>query len=373
MDALNGLTRRQQIWLLDRQVEGVDHAIAETIATTPQPKPSDSQARRMLEKRAGLYAFSLAAVRVATRIMPNDMTSMIEHAMGYARASIHPLDALPHHDALCHPDLGGLRLWEGEQPVDEGTVATTEVGPTLAAAFALPGRDRVLLSRASGIDQTTLSRMTRGSCKGVTKANLRILAHVLGLSPRVLGLEGPANVDPPTARPDLRFAESFAPNGTVTTRTTGMLEGFGSYVLPRMEKDAVATVLELTDELQLEEKAVDQKPVQTAQPRTIRMLQPQGHVRIVQAAQALLVRSGVRYVVRPEGGSTFAVVGRMTQWRLDAIARIVGMPVEGRTVHEGLNVVVDILYDGDDEIAKQAYAALTAPVAKKSRSWFSGR
>jgi hypothetical protein len=375
MDALNDLTRRQQIWLLDRQVEGVDHAISETIAATPQPKPSDSQARRMLEKRAGLHPFSLAAVRVATRVMPKDATAAIERAMGYADASLHPLDALPPHETLAHPDLGGLRLWEGENPVDEGTVTTADVRSVLVAAFSLPGRDRLLLSRASGIDQTTLSRMTRGSCKGVTRANLRILAHVLGLSPRVLGLEGPANVDPATARPDLRFAGSFGPKGTISVRTTGTLTGFGGYVMPPRSDDSSKTVLELTDALPAERRNDGGTPTDTDAVRTRRSgpVPSIGHVRIIRSEQAARYASGVSYIVLPEGGSNFAVVGRMTQWRLDAIARILGMPVEGRSAHQGETVVVDILYEGDDEVATRAYRALTSPAAKKTRGWYTGR
>jgi len=363
------------IWLLDRQVEGVDRAVTDTIASTPQPKPSDSQARRMLENEAGLMPFSLAAVRVATKLMSKETTEYIERAMGYARSSIHPIDALPPHDAIPHPDLGGLRLWEGEQPVDEGTIDAREVGPVLSAAFALPGRDRLLISRASGIDQTTLSRMTRGSCKGVTRANLRILAHVLGLSPRVLGLEGPANVDPPTARPDLRYAGPFAePKGAIRADASALLCSSGSYVLPTRNRADALEILDLTDPLPLRAtEAEESSPPHDATIATTSVEQntPRGSVRRIHPVEAGRLTAGVVFAVDPEGGSRFSLVGRMTTERLNAIATALDMPVEGEAPGIDETETVEIQYVGDDAVAARAYAALIAMKPRK-RKWMFG-
>jgi hypothetical protein len=383
MDDRIGLTRRQVIWLLDRQVEGVDRAVADAIASTPQPKPSDSQARRIVEGRAGLVPFSLAAVRVATRLMTDETAERLESAMGYARSSIHPLDALPPHDSLPHPDLGGLRLWEGEQPEDEGSVDAERVAPILTAAFGLPGRDRLLLSRASGIDQTTLSRMTRGSCRGVTRANLRILAHVLGLSPRVFGLDGPANVDPPTARPDLRFAGPFTEqDGTVKASPSALLRSAGSYVLTRAPRG----VLELTAPMREEpvvlaaphvarESGSDELPDldrDDARSTPLDPSEPRGHVRRIDPTDAKDLTTGLVFAVHPQGSSQFSLIGRMTTRRLEAIAGALDLPIDGPPPREGEAEVVDVHYVGDDAVAARAYAALTATMpAKRRRGWFA--
>lgn len=360
MDPTTDLTRRQQIWLLDRQVEAVDHAVHDVIVTTPQPKPSDSQARRAVEEKAGLSPFSLAAVRVATRIMSTETADAIEKAMGYAPGSIHPLDAVPSHDALPHPDLGGLRLWEAEQPTDEGTLPVSAVGATLSAAFSLPGRDRLLLSRASGIDQTTLSRMTRGSCKGVTRANLRVLAHVLGLSPRVLGLKGPANVDPPTWRPDVRYSDRQGHvTGPVTSNAQSGASAFGSYVVTMPQKKVVedATVLELTDGMRHDQD----EPVIVKETIIGESDMPPSHARIISPHEASGRLTGISYVVDPTEGSALTVLGRMTGRRFIAIATALDLPIEGRMESEDDAIAVDIRFIGDDATAARGYEALTAP------------
>lgn len=360
MDPTTDLTRRQQIWLLDRQVEAIDHAVHDAIATTPQPKPSDSQARRIVEEKAGLSPFSLAAVRVATRILSPETAEAVERAMGYAPGSIHPMDGMPQHEALPHPDLGGLRLWEGTQPTDEGTIPVSVVGATLSAAFSLPGRDRLLLSRASGIDQTTLSRMTRGSCKGITRANLRILAHVLGLSPRVLGLEGPANVDPPTWRPDVRYVGREGHlAGRVTSAAQSGASAFGSYVvpLPRTASVEDASILELTEGMRQDsqdEGMAEETILGDAEA-------PRPHARIISPEEAGGRLTGISYVVDPNEGSALTVLGRMTARRFIAIASALDIPIEGPVASDDDAVAVDIRFIGDDAVAARGYAALTAP------------
>lgn len=367
MDPTTDLTRRQQIWLLDRQMEAIDRAVHDAIATTPQPKPSDSQARRIVEEKAGIRPFSLAAVRVATRIMSSETADAIERAMGYSRGSIHPLDAVPPHDELPHPDLGGLRLWEGEQPIDEGTVPVSDVSETLTAAFSLPGRDRLLLSRASGIDQTALSRMTRGSCKGVTRANLRVLAHVLGLSPRVLGLEGPANVDPPTWRPDIRYmGHEGHVAGPVTTAAQSGASAFGSYVVPVSRTDEDEPVLELTEGMRQKpdgEHDVEEMIVGEADA-------PPSHARIIDPSEASGRLTGISYVVDPVERSALTVLGRMTGRRFLAIANALDLPIEGTLGSDDDAVAVDIRFIGDDDVAARGYAALTAPRPVARKPWF---
>lgn len=358
MDPEMGLTRRQQIWLLDRQVEAVDRAVSDIVSR--HPDLSASAARRRLEQASGIPANALSANRVATRILDHPAVHGIELAMGFAPGSIHPLDALPPHDSLGHPDLEGLRLWEGARPSDEGSIPLADVEGVFDRVMSLPGRNLALVSRATGLDPTFISRMVAGSCRSVRKSSLRILAHSLGLAPKVFGLEGPANVDPPTLRPDLRYLPgSQTPAGGVTSSVKG---GFD---LPRFLSRSTATaspedVLDLTDPIADEPVPESGRDADAAPSRS-----QSNHVRRISRDEVDGRAAGIAYVVHPNGKSSLEIIGRMTDRRIVEIAAALGIEVEGERAGE--TALVDLAYHGDDATVARGYAAAIAPPPAKGR------
>lgn len=206
--------------------------------------------------------------------------------------------------------------------------------------------------------------MTTGNCKGVTKSNLRILAHVLGLSPRVLGLEGSGNVDPPVARPDLRYEGGYANRiGTVTSGISILKDAYPGNRLIAQE-DAVDDVLVLTTTLVDTDASQPEDGAMTTF-STCRNGIEKGHARCVKYEDVLGRAAGVSFVVHPDGVSSLHVVGRMRASKIRSIARILELDIEGWLPEEGDDAIADIAFEGDDGLASKAYAELIAPRPKK--------